>query len=263
MLPLVIVVVVLLVLAAITVRQVTVFEFERALLYRGGRFSGVVGPGSYWVMPRRTRIIKVDIRPRHIVVPGQEVITADGVGLKLTVSAKFAVEDAAKAVHSSVSYETAIYTVLQLALRNLVGASPVDAILSSRPEISERLYAASAPKADELGLKLHEAELKDIMFPGDLKKVFSQVVRARQEGLAALEKARGESAALRNLANAATLLEQRPSLMQLRILQALSQDGGNTIVVGLNGAPDMLPIRPVKKSSPPGGRTVTGSSPET
>ena len=258
MLPLAIVLVVLLVLAALAVRQVTVFEFERGLLYRSGRFSGVIAPGSYWVVPRRTRIFKVDVRPRYVVVPGQEVITSDGVGLKLTVSARYMVEDVAKATHSSLNYETSIYTVLQLALRGLVGASPVDGLLSNRLELNERLYAASAPKASELGLKLLEAELKDIMFPGDLKKVFSQVVRARQEGLAALEKARGESAALRNLANAASLLEQRPSLLQLRILQAMSQDGGNTIVVGLNGSPALLPIQ--GKGSSGGGAASTRDS---
>jgi len=72
--------------------------------------------------------------------------------------------------------------------------------------------------------------------------VFSQVVRARHEGLAALERARGESAALRNLANAASLIEQRPALMQLRILQAIGQASGNTLVLGMNGADDIVPV---------------------
>lgn len=243
MLPIYVAAAVLLVLLALSLRQVTVFEYERGLRYRNGRFTGVLGPGSYWFFPRFTRIARVDIRPTYIVVPGQEVITSDGVGLKITVAAKYAVVDPAKAQHSTASYATALYTILQLALRELVGGSPVDEVLSGRPQLNAKLREKCVPAAADFGVDLHEADIKDIMFPGDLKKVFSQVVRARQEGLAALERARGESAALRNLANAAALLEQRPALLQLRILQAMGQDGGNTIVVGMNGTPDIVPVK--------------------
>jgi regulator of protease activity HflC (stomatin/prohibitin superfamily) len=83
------------------------------------------------------------------------------------------------------------------------------------------------------------------MFPGELKKVFAQVVTARKEGLAALEKARGETAALRNLANAAKLVENNPALMQLRMIQSLEESSGNTLVVGLPGEPLVTP-RPAK-----------------
>ena len=74
------------------------------------------------------------------------------------------------------------------------------------------------------------------MFPGDLKNVFAQVVNARKEGLASLERARGETAALRHLANAAKLMEGNPELMQLRLLQALKEGSGNTIVLKMPGA---------------------------
>jgi hypothetical protein len=82
--------------------------------------------------------------------------------------------------------------------------------------------------------------VKDIMFPGELKNVFAKVLKAKKEGLAVLEKARGETAALRNLANAAKMLEGNPALMQLRILQSLDTGAGNTVVFGL---PEMLPIK--------------------
>jgi hypothetical protein len=86
--------------------------------------------------------------------------------------------------------------------------------------------------------------VKDIMFPGDLKKIFAQVVKAQKEGQASLEKARGESAALRNLANAAKMLEGNPALMQLRVLQSVDAGTGNTMVLGMPS--DMMPL-PLKK----------------
>jgi hypothetical protein len=89
---------------------------------------------------------------------------------------------------------------------------------------------------------LQEAAIRDLTFPGELKKIFTQVVNARQEGLAALEKARGETAALRNLANAAQMIERNPNLMQLRLLQVLAQQPGNIIVLGLQQSHTPIPV---------------------
>jgi len=81
------------------------------------------------------------------------------------------------------------------------------------------------------------------MFPGELKRTFAQVVTARKDGLAALERARGETAALRNLANAAKLVDANPALLQLRLLQQIAESAGNTIVLGLPSSATPLPLR--------------------
>ena len=86
------------------------------------------------------------------------------------------------------------------------------------------------------------------MLPGDLKRIFAQEVAARKEGLAALERARGETAALRNLANAARMIEDNPALMQLRLLQQLGTTGGNTVVLGESA------VIPVAKRNRPAGK---------
>jgi regulator of protease activity HflC (stomatin/prohibitin superfamily) len=240
--------VVLLILAFALLRQTTVFEYEHGLRYTSGRFQGVIGPGSYWFAPHRTRIVRVDVRPRLVTVPGQEVISSDGVGLKLTLAAQYQVVDAAKAVHSIAAYQEAAYMHLQLALRQAVGSRTADELVSHRNDLGTELHAAAAPKLAELGLELNAAEIKDVMFPGDLKRVFTQVVRARQEGLAALEKARGEAAALRSLANAASLVEDRPAIMTLRLLQVLERDGGNSVVLNLAGGEMLtIPAKPARK----------------
>ena len=105
------------------------------------------------------------------------------------------------------------------------------------------MKAIAGPRLEAVGVELQDASLRDLTFPGDLKKIFSQVVKARQEGLAALEKARGETAALRNLANAAALIERNPSLMQLRALQVLGQQPGNTLVLGMQQGAPLVPLR--------------------
>src|SRR5690606_2328403 len=100
---------------------------------------------------------------------------------------------------------------------------------------TELLEAARAASPD-LGIEYDSVAIRDLTVAGDLKRAFSEVVKARQEGLAALERARGETAALRNLANAAQLVERNPALMQLRFLQAVGQQDGGRLVLNFPGA---------------------------
>ncbi len=214
-------------------QSVTVFEYERGLRFRRGKFIGIVEPGSYWLWSGRDLVRKVDTRLRIIAMAGQEVLSADGVALKVSVSASYRIADPARAVLELENPETALYSALQLALRAIIAASPVEGLLAQRATIGPQLLKDTVPAAAALGLTLESADLKDLTLPGDLKKIFAQVVRAKQEGLAALERARGETAALRNLTNAARLVTQNPPLLQLRWLQVLSERGGNTVVLGV------------------------------
>jgi regulator of protease activity HflC (stomatin/prohibitin superfamily) len=175
------------------------------------------------------------------VLPGQEVLSADGITLRLSLAAGWRVADPTVAVNQVQDYREALYVTLQLALRRVIGDAPVDDTLERRAELGPSVRELAAPEVARLGLELVSLDVRDIMFPGDLKRVFAQVVQARKEGQAALEKARGETAALRNLANAARLVDGSPALLQLRLLQQLGAASGNTIVLGLGGVP-ALPV---------------------
>ena len=175
--------------------------------------------------------------------PGQEVLSADGVAVKASIVATFQVKDPERAVLGSDNYHVAIHSELQLALRAIASGLPIDDLLRRRVELPAQLKAIAGPRLEPVGVELLDASLRDLTFPGELKKIFTQVVKARQEGLAALEKARGETAALRNLANAAALVERSPSLMQLRALQVLGQQPGNTLVLGMQPGAPIVPLR--------------------
>jgi regulator of protease activity HflC (stomatin/prohibitin superfamily) len=233
------------------VRPVTVMEYERGMRYARGRFTGVLPPGMYWVSPWLTTVRRVDMRATSTSIAGQDVLTADGVGLKVSIAARYEVADPVTAINGVESYQNALYLDLQLALREIVGGAVIDDLLQQRATLGQRLVEITAPRAERLGLRLLDAEIKDIMFPGELKKIFTQVVKARQEGLAALERARGETAALRNLANAARMLEQNPALLQLRLLQVAGQSTGNTLVIGVPPQAGPIPIRDGQSPPPP------------
>jgi regulator of protease activity HflC (stomatin/prohibitin superfamily) len=232
------------VVIAITLKRTTVFEHEKGLMYTKGRFVRVVDPGSHWYSRLNTRIERVDMRARFTSIGGQEVLSADSVSIKMSLAAKFEVVDPFVARNSVENYEQALYLELQLALREIVGSRKIDEVLEQRQEIGAKLLKTTEDKIADFGVKLLSVSIKDIMFPGELKKIFAQAVKAQKEGIAQLERARGETAALRSLANAARMIEHNPALLQLRVLQAVGENSGNTFVLGVPGQPIPLPVRP-------------------
>jgi len=229
-------------IARLGTARTTVFEYERGLRFRRGRFDTVLEPGSFWFAPVFTQIQKLDIRPTRVAVAGQEVLSADGVAVKASLAATYRISDPKRAVLGTDDFRTAVYTELQLALRAIVSENKIEDLLQQRAELSARLKTLPAANLAAIGIELQDVALRDLTLPGELKKIFSQVVKARQEGLAALERARGETAALRNLANAARMVERSPALVHLRLLQVLSQQPGNTVVLGVQQPGTPIPI---------------------
>ncbi|MCX6356698.1 MAG: slipin family protein [Candidatus Aureabacteria bacterium] len=252
----------------IQVRSVTVFEYEKGVKYSFGRFKKILSAGKYFYIRYSTTIRKVDVRPMFILIKGQEILSSDGVALKMSIAAQYEIRDLNVAINKvggqhiknmsvtfgkmgiphideldtagnkvGIHYEEALHIVLQLTLREIIGLSKIEDILIHRDVISQQLMEKADKKVAELGLKLISANIKDIMFPGELKKIFAQVTKARQEGLALLEKARGETAALRNLNNSAKFFKDNPALMQLRALYS-----SGTIVLSIPGAGLPFPI---------------------
>ncbi len=230
------------------IKLVTIYEYQKGLKYARGRYAGTLDAGQYWIITRFSFIAPVDIRPEYITIQGQEVLSADGVGLKASLAAEFQVTDPNIAINKNANFRSSLYLSLQMALREIVSQAKIDALLENRAGISAKLMGLTSAKASELGLKLISADVKDIMFAGDMKKAFAQVVKAQKEGQAALERARGETAALRSLANAARTMDDNPNLLQLRALQALADSSGNTLVLGMPNA--AVPIRQQTNPNP-------------
>jgi regulator of protease activity HflC (stomatin/prohibitin superfamily) len=120
-----------------------------------------------------------------------------------------------------------LYHAVQIALRDAIGGQELDAIIDRKTDLSAALVARVQPLAERLGLALDGVHVKDIVVGGDLRKVFTETLTARQQSLVVLEKARAEAAAIRTLANAARVFETHPALLQLKFLQAIEKaDGG-------------------------------------
>lgn len=199
--------------------HVTVMEWQRVLMYVDGRLKRLLEPGRHRYRPRRTTLVPVDLRPRLLSVPGQELITADGVSVRVSVTAQWQIADAAVYTAAAASPEKFLYTSVQDAIRQRVSGLSLETALGDRGELSEGLTGRVQAEVSAFGIEVSEVRARDLMLPGELRRAAMDVVVARERGKAALEEARAEAAALRSLANTARLLEEHPALLRLRTLQ--------------------------------------------
>jgi len=209
------------------IHTITVRETQVALLFRNGIFERKLVPGKQRLFGFGYEVRVHDTRWKEMQIQGQEFLTADKAQIRATAFVKYRITDALLFENVSENPAYAIYTAAQIALRDEIGALGVEDALDRSKDLSTELTAKVAADAVALGIEVGKVAVKDLSIGGDLKKVFTDTLTARQESLVTLEKARAEAAAIRTLANAARVFENNPSLLQLKFLQALEKaDGG-------------------------------------
>jgi regulator of protease activity HflC (stomatin/prohibitin superfamily) len=268
LLAILLIVVVVALLARPFVAIVTVHDYQRGLRYRRGRFSGLVDPGTHLVLRPFSEIFVLDGRPAFLTLEGQEILTADVVPIKVSLAARYVIGDPVAAVTGDQSYGQAFRLELQLGLREALAGRTADQLLAERATIGPAVYERTASRLARLGIELLSVEARDLMVSGELKRAFAGVVTARKEGEAALERARGETASLRNLANAGRMVEDNPGLLQLRMLQQLGTSPGSSVVLTMpdgaggstDGGPPSTQPRPTPTTRTARGRASPAST---
>jgi regulator of protease activity HflC (stomatin/prohibitin superfamily) len=250
-------VILLIVVAALIVRSVVdvvvVHDYERGLRYRNGTFGGLLGTGTHVAVRPFSEIRLLDGRPTSILIDGQEILTADGIALKVSLVARYVVGDPVAAVSGDQSFLRALHLELQLGLRETLATGTIDDILAARSKIGPAVMDRAASHLARVGIELLAVEVRDLMVPAELKKVFAGVVRARKDGEASLERVRSETAALRSLANAGRLVEDNPGVLQLRLLQQLGETSGNTVMLTMPDGQGGLGVADGEAARPPAG----------
>ena len=210
--------------------RIVVLEWERVLVYRDGLFEELLEPGRHWRLRWRRHRVRISVRPRLLTVPGQEVLTSDGLSVRASLLVRCRVADPRRWHEGVDDPDAFLYGALQVALRESVADRTLDGLLAERAALASELLAAVTGAATELGLTLDAVSVRDLMVPVELRRAAAEAATARAQGLAALERARGEVAATRALANAARMLSDNPGLLQLRTLQAV-EAGRATVVL--------------------------------
>lgn len=217
-------------------REFVVWENQVGVHYENGKFVETLDPGRYRFFGRHQEVRTFDTRLTQMVVQGQEMTTKDKATVKITVVAFCRVTDAVAYTTKAADALAAVYTSVQIALRELVGAANVDDLLERKAVFGTQLLEVARETAEPLGIEIEKVDMRDVILGGDLKQLYAGVVAARKEAQAKVETAHGEAAAIRTFANAARVFENNPQLMQLRYLDTLKEAGqgyGTTLMVGM------------------------------
>src|ERR1700724_2695669 len=210
---------VILALSAIRVVQ----QYERGVIFVLGRLIGAKGPGLFLVPPFISRMMKVDLRIVTLTVPPQEVITRDNVTIKVTAVIYFYVVDPAHAVVNVVNFMQATTQIGQTTLRNVLGQSELDELLSERNKINRELQTIIDEATERWGVKVTAVEIKDIELPVTMQRAMAKQAEAAREKRAKVIHAEGELQASAQLAQAAQMFGSQPATLQLRYLQTLTE----------------------------------------
>jgi regulator of protease activity HflC (stomatin/prohibitin superfamily) len=210
------------------------------VLFLDGRYAGTLDPGpwAFWKGAADVRVVEVDLRETTLDIPGQEIMSADKVTLRLNAVATYRVADPRRAVCTADDFKQALYREAQLVLRAVVGARELDSLLADKEAVANEAAALLAPRAEGLGLQVAGLGIRDLILPGDMKDLMNKVTEARKAAEANLITRREETAALRSQANTAKLLAENPTLMRLReleVLEKVAASGKLSVVLGEKG----------------------------
>ena len=198
-------------------------QYERGVIFVLGRLIGAKGPGLFLVPPFISRMTKVDLRIVTLTVPPQEVISRDNVTIKVTAVIYFYVVDPASAVVNVVSFLQATTQIGQTTLRNVLGQSELDELLSQRNKINRELQAIIDEQTERWGVKVTAVEIKDVELPATMQRAMAKQAEAEREKRAKIIHAQGELQASTQLAQAAEVIGSQPVSLQLRYLQTLTE----------------------------------------
>jgi len=211
-------------------------EYERAVVFRLGRYVGVRGPGLVFLIPFIENMVKVDLRVVTMDVPAQECITQDTVTVKVDAVVYFRVVKPQDAILNVEQFVRATSLLAQTTLRNVVGQSELEELLSHRDKVNEKLQKLIDEGTESWGNKVSMVEVRDVELPETMKRAMAAQAEAERERRAKIVHADGEFQASQKLADAAEVIAKQPSALQLRYLQTLvtiSTEKTNTIVFPL------------------------------
>jgi regulator of protease activity HflC (stomatin/prohibitin superfamily) len=199
------------------------FEYERGVVFRLGRFAMVKGPGLRFIIPVVDRIIKVSLRTVAMDVPPQDVITKDNVSIKVNAVLYFRVVDPEKAMIEVENYLYATSQLAQTSLRSVLGQSELDELLAHRERINQHLQEILDRQTDPWGVKISNVEIKHVDLPVEMQRAMARQAEAERERRSKVIHAEGEFQAAQKLSEAAKIISFEPGALQLRFLQTLTE----------------------------------------
>ena len=200
-------------------------EYERGVIFRLGRLIGAKGPGVIFIIPGVDKLLRISLRTVALEIAPQEVITRDNISIRVNAVVYFRVVDPNKAVVQIENYLYATSQLAQTTLRNIIGQSQLDELLSERDKINIQLQDILDKHTEPWGVKVSLVETKQVDLDKEMQRAIARQAEAERERRAKVIHAEGEAQAAAKLAEAANVMSVHPAAIHLRFLQTLTEVG--------------------------------------
>ncbi|PIZ63830.1 band 7 domain-containing protein [Candidatus Saccharibacteria bacterium CG_4_10_14_0_2_um_filter_52_9] len=198
-------------------------QYERGVVFRLGKVqSGIKEPGLRLIIPIIDVMRKVSLRIVTLPIESQQIITRDNVSIGVSAVAYYQVQDPTKSIVEIENVVSATYQIAQTTVRNIVGQSALDEVLSETAAINEKIKAILETSTEKWGIFVGTVELKDIQLPDTMQRAMAKQAEAEREKRAKIIAAEGEALSAEKLGDAADIIAAHPIALQLRNLQVLN-----------------------------------------
>jgi regulator of protease activity HflC (stomatin/prohibitin superfamily) len=198
-------------------------QYERGVVFRLGKIRGVKEPGLRFMIPLADNMRKVSLRTVTMPIPSQQIITFDNVSIGVAAVAYYRRVDPVKSIVEIEDVNAAIHEIAQTTVRNVVGRSSLDQVLSETETINESIKMILDRTTERWGVLVQLVELKDIELPSSMQRAMARQAEAEREKRAKIIAAEGEALSAGKLAEAADVIADHPVALQLRNLQVLGE----------------------------------------
>lgn len=198
-------------------------QYERAVVFRLGRFSGLKGPGLFAIIPFVDRIVRVDMRVRQLDVPKQTIITQDNISIDVDAIIYYRVTNAGRAINEVEDYEAASALIAQTTLRDVLGQHELDTILADRDTLNQKIQKVLKMVTDPWGIQVDIVTIRDVALPENMLRAIARQAEAEREKRARIILAEGEFQASERMSEAARFYDKNPVAVKLREFQTLAE----------------------------------------
>ena len=197
-------------------------QWERAVVLRLGRFTGLRGPGLFWIMPFIDKVTEwIDQRTITTSFAAEQTLTADTVPVNVDAVLFWMVHDVQKAALEVQDYSQAVSWAAQTALRDIIGRTTLTDLLRGRERIETELQALIDQRSNPWGVTVQSVEMRDVVIPGALQDAMSREAQAAREKQARIILGQAEMEIANSFHEAAKAYHDNPTALHLRAMNML------------------------------------------
>ncbi|WP_276681578.1 slipin family protein [Empedobacter brevis] len=224
------------------IRIISVAPYFEGILFKNNEFDSVLKAGEYQFYNNETKIsmVSFDMRPQTIEISGQEILTKDKAQLRINFMINYQITDLLNVYQSNKDFEKMIYQAIQLGLREFIGNMNFDDLMSDKNSVTNYIIQKYQAQFQEIGLKLIDAGMKDIILPGEIREIMNRVLIAEKTAQANSITRREEAASTRSLLNTAKLMEENETLWKLKEMEYIEKIADKVGEISISGGSNVL-----------------------